>query len=77
MEEWGLRKWGPACLPVCLSSCVVDESDPPSNCHNRSGIYWTTEEQRQVAEASLARQNEKLGGQVVTELEKVRCETAC
>ena len=29
-----------------------------------------------MAEASLARQNEKLGGQVVTELEKVRCETA-
>ena len=37
----------------------------------RSGIYWHTEEQRAAAEASLQRQNERLGGRVVTEVEKV------
>ena len=39
---------------------------------HRSGIYFHTEAQRKVAEASLAAQNEKLGGRVVTEIQKVR-----
>ena len=38
---------------------------------HRSGIYFHTEAQRKVAEASLAAQNEKLGGRVVTEIQKV------
>ena len=38
----------------------------------RSGIYWHSEEQRAAAEVSKARQNEKLGGKVVTEVEQVR-----
>ena len=37
----------------------------------RSGIYFHTEAQRKVAEASLAAQNETLGGRVVTEIQKV------
>lgn len=36
----------------------------------RSGIYYYTEEQRAAAEASKARQNERLGGRVVTEIEQ-------
>lgn len=35
----------------------------------RSGIYFTTEGQREAAEASKAALNEKLGGNVVTEIE--------
>lgn len=38
----------------------------------RSGIYYHTEEQRALAQASLDRQNAKLGGSVVTELEEVK-----
>lgn len=37
----------------------------------RSGIYYTTDAQRAAAEASKARQNAKLGGSVVTEIEAV------
>lgn len=39
-----------------------------------TGIYWHTEEQRAVAEASKAAQNERLGGKVATEVEQV---TSC
>lgn len=38
----------------------------------RSGIYYTTEEQRVAAEAAVAKQNEKLSGQVVTEVEPLK-----
>ena len=38
----------------------------------RSGIYYHTEEQRKSAEAAVAKMNEKLSGQVVSELEPVR-----
>jgi peptide-methionine (S)-S-oxide reductase len=38
----------------------------------RSGIYYHTEEQKVAAEAAIAKMNEKLSGQVVTELEPVR-----
>ncbi|KAL4426064.1 hypothetical protein ABPG77_007860 [Micractinium sp. CCAP 211/92] len=37
----------------------------------RSGIYYTTDAQRAAAEASKARQNAKLGGSVVTEIEPI------
>jgi peptide-methionine (S)-S-oxide reductase len=37
----------------------------------RSGIYCHTPEQKAAAEASKAAQNEKLGGQVVTEIEEI------
>ena len=38
----------------------------------RSGIYYHNEEQKAVAEKSIAKINEKLSGQVVTELEPIR-----
>ena len=38
----------------------------------RSGIYYTTEEQRVAAEAAIAKLNEKLSGQVVTEVEALK-----
>lgn len=38
----------------------------------RSGIYYTTEEERIAAEAAVAKQNEKLSGQVVTEVEPLK-----
>jgi peptide-methionine (S)-S-oxide reductase len=38
----------------------------------RSGIYFHTPEQKTSAEASRAAWNEKLGGQVVTEIEELR-----
>ncbi|KAH7621824.1 hypothetical protein Ndes2526B_g02641 [Nannochloris sp. 'desiccata'] len=38
----------------------------------RSGIYYHTEEQKAAAEAAIAKMNEKLSGQVVTELEPIK-----
>jgi peptide-methionine (S)-S-oxide reductase len=38
----------------------------------RSGIYYFDEAQRADAEAAIATLNEKLGGQVVTEVEEIR-----
>ncbi len=38
----------------------------------RSGIYYHTAEQKAAAMAALARYNEKLSGQVVTEIEEIK-----
>ncbi|GAB4814908.1 hypothetical protein N2152v2_001954 [Parachlorella kessleri] len=38
----------------------------------RSGIYFTTPEQKAAAEAAIARANEKFGGNIVTEVEEAK-----
>lgn len=57
-------------LPTHLFTPLT--TTPFSPAARSSGVYYTTPEQKAVAEAVMARVNQRLSGQVVTELEEAK-----
>lgn len=59
-------------LPSQPTSKLPSPPPPLPAVARSSGVYYTTPEQKAVAEAVMARVNQRLSGQVVTELEEAK-----